>query len=231
MSEFLGQIDWDAMILSIQETLFMTFFSLLIAVVLGFGLGIILYVTKDDGLYPNKVINRILDFIVNLLRAVPFIILIFILLPVTTFLVGTMLGAKAALPALIISSAPFYARMCMIALSEVDKGTIEASKAMGASNLQIITKILIPEAKPALISSITVMGISLVGYTAMAGCIGAWGLGNLAYMYGFVRQNMAVMYTATFFVLIIVFVIQGIGDYVVKKIDKRWKGKTKWKNY
>jgi D-methionine transport system permease protein len=221
MSEFLGQIDWDAMILSIQETLFMTFFSLLIAVVLGFGLGIILYVTKDDGLYPNKVINRILDFIVNLLRAVPFIILIFILLPVTTFLVGTMLGAKAALPALIISSAPFYARMCMIALSEVDKGTIEASKAMGASNLQIITKILIPEAKPALISSITVMGISLVGYTAMAGCIGAGGLGNLAYMYGFVRQNMAVMYTATFFVLIIVFVIQGIGDYVVKKIDKR----------
>lgn len=221
MNEFLSQIDWDIMILSIQETLFMTFFSLLIAVVLGFGLGIILYVTKDDGLFPNKIINRILDFIVNLLRAVPFIILIFILLPVTTFLVGTMLGAKAALPALIISSAPFYARMCMIALSEVDKGTIEASKAMGASNLQIITKILLPEAKPALISSITVMGISLVGYTAMAGCIGAGGLGNLAYMYGFVRQNMAVMYTATFFVLIIVFVIQGIGDYIVKRIDKR----------
>ena len=199
----------------------MTFFSLLIAVVLGFGLGIILYVTKDDGLYPNKIINRILDFIVNLLRAVPFIILIIILLPVTIFLVGTMLGAKAALPALIISSAPFYARMCMIALSEVDKGTIEASKAMGASHLQIITKVLIPEAKPALISSITVMGISLVGYTAMAGCIGAGGLGNVAYMYGYARQNMVVMYTATFFVLVIVFIIQGIGDYVVKRIDKR----------
>ena len=221
MSTVLEQNDWDAMILSIQETLFMTFFSLLIAVVLGFGLGIILYVTKDDGLYPNKIINRILDFIVNLLRAVPFIILIIILLPVTIFLVGTMLGAKAALPALIISSAPFYARMCMIALSEVDKGTIEASKAMGASHLQIITKVLIPEAKPALISSITVMGISLVGYTAMAGCIGAGGLGNVAYMYGYARQNMVVMYTATFFVLVIVFIIQGIGDYVVKRIDKR----------
>ena len=221
MSTVLEQIDWDAMILSIQETLFMTFFSLLIAVVLGFGLGIILYVTKDDGLYPNKIINRIIDFIVNLLRAVPFIILIIILLPVTIFLVGTMLGAKAALPALIISSAPFYARMCMIALSEVDKGTIEASKAMGASHLQIITKVLIPEAKPALISSITVMGISLVGYTAMAGCIGAGGLGNVAYMYGYARQNMVVMYTATFFVLVIVFIIQGIGDYVVKRIDKR----------
>lgn len=221
MNEFLSQIDWEAMFVSIQETLFMTFFSLLIAVVLGFILGIILYVTKDDGLYPNKIISRVLDFIVNLLRAVPFIILIFILLPVTTFLVGTMLGATAALPALIISSAPFYARMCMIALSEVDKGTIEASKAMGASNLQIITKVLIPEAKPALVSSVTVMGISLVGYTAMAGCIGAGGLGNLAYMYGFARQNMVIMYTATFFVLIIVFVIQWLGDYIVKRIDKR----------
>lgn len=221
MSQLLSQIDWDAMLLAIQETIFMTFISLLIAVILGFLLGIILYITKEDGLKPNKIIHRILDFIVNLLRAVPFIILIFILLPVTVFLVGTMLGAKAALPALIISSAPFYARMCMIALSEVDKGTIEASKAMGASNLQIITKVLLPEAKPALISSITVMGISLVGYTAMAGCIGAGGLGNLAYMYGFARQNMVVMYTATFFVLVIVFVIQGIGDFIVKKVDKR----------
>lgn len=221
MEAIFSQIDWDAMFLSIQETLFMTFFSLVIAVLLGMILGIVLYITQDDGLYPNKVINKVLDFIVNLLRAVPFIILIFILLPLTTLLVGTMLGAKAALPALIISSAPFYARMCMIALNEVDKGTIEASKAMGASHLQIITKILFPEAKPALISSITVMGISLVGYTAMAGCIGAGGLGNLAYMYGFARRNMAVMYTATFFVLVIVFIIQGIGDYIVKKVDKR----------
>ena len=221
MSAFLSQIDWDAMIVAIKETMYMTFVSLFMSVLIGFVFGIILYITKDDGLYPNKIINRILDFIINLLRAIPFIILILIILPVTKLLVGTMLGATAALPALIISSAPFYARMCMIALSEVDKGTIEASKAMGASNVQIITKILFPEAKPALISSITVMGISLVGYTAMAGCIGSGGLGNLAYMYGFVRNNMAVMYTATFFVLVIVFVIQGIGDYVVKKIDKR----------
>ena len=221
MSAFLSQIDWDAMIVAIQETMYMTFVSLFMSVLIGFVFGIILYITKDDGLYPNKMINRILDFIINLLRAIPFIILILIILPVTKLLVGTMLGATAALPALIISSAPFYAQMCMIALSEVDKGTIEASKAMGASNVQIITKILFPEAKPALISSITVMGISLVGYTAMAGCIGSGGLGNLAYMYGFVRNNMAVMYTATFFVLVIVFVIQGIGDYVVKKIDKR----------
>ena len=221
MNEIWSQIDWQAMIVAIQETIFMTVVSLIMAVIIGFVIGIVLYMTQDDGLYPNRIVHRILDFIVNLLRAVPFIILIFILLPVTTFLVGTMLGAKAALPALIISSAPFYARMCVIALNEVDKGTIEASKAMGASQLQIITKVLLPESKPALISSITVMGISLVGYTAMAGCIGAGGLGNLAYMYGFVRQNMPVMYTATFFVLVFVFIIQGIGDYIVKKVDKR----------
>lgn len=221
MSDILNQIDWDAMILAIQETMYMTLVSLLIAVIIGFVLGVILYVTKEDGLYPMRIMNSILNFIINLLRAVPFIILILIILPFTQLLVGTMLGATAALPALIISSAPFYARMCMIALSEVDKGTIEASKAMGASNMQIIKKILLPEAKPALISSITVMGVSLVGYTAMAGCIGAGGLGNLAYMYGLVRENMVVMYGATFFVLVIVFIIQGIGDYAVKKIDKR----------
>lgn len=221
MNEILAQIDWEAMLTSIQETLYMTFLSLLAAVIIGFVIGIILYVTKEDGLHPNKVISTILNFIVNLLRAVPFIILILIILPLTNLLVGTMLGATAALPALIISSAPFYARMCMIALSEVDKGTIEASKAMGASDMQIIIKILLPEAKPALISSITVMGVSLVGYTAMAGCIGAGGLGNLAYMYGFARSNMAVMYTATFFVLVIVFIIQGVGDYVTRRVDKR----------
>ncbi|MEG0591742.1 MAG: methionine ABC transporter permease [Coprobacillus sp.] len=221
MNDILNQIDWEAMILAIQETMYMTLVSLLVAVIIGFILGVILYVTKEDGLYPMRIINSILNFIVNLLRAVPFIILILIILPFTKLVVGTMLGATAALPALIISSAPFYARMCMIALSEVDKGTIEASKAMGASNMQIIKKILLPEAKPALISSITVMGVSLVGYTAMAGCIGAGGLGNLAYMYGLVRDNMVVMYGATFFVLVLVFIIQGIGDFAVKKIDKR----------
>ena len=192
MSEFFSQIDWEAMLVAIQETFIMTIISLAIAVILGFILGIILYITKEDGLYPQKIVHRILDFIVNLFRAIPFIILIFLLLEVTLMTMGTMLGVKGALPALIVSSAPFYARMCMIALSEIDKGTIEA-----------------------------VMGISLVGYTAMAGCIGAGGLGNLAYMYGYVRQNMPVMYTATFFVLVIVFMIQIIGDLIVKKIDKR----------
>ena len=197
MQAFLENIDFNQMFEALIETLFMTGVSLIIAVIVGLILGILIYSTQDDGLYPHLFVNKILNWIVNILRAIPFIIL------------------------LILSSAPFYGRMVMIALNEVDKGTIEASKAMGATNLQIVMKILIPEAKPALISSISVMGISLVGYTAMAGAIGAGGLGNLAYLYGFVRQNNYVTYMATALILVIVFIIQFAGDYAVRKIDRR----------
>ena len=148
MRSILENIDINAMIAALNETLFMTLISLIFAVILGMVLGIAIYLTQDDGLYPNLIVNKILNLIVNVFRAVPYIILVFLLIPLTTFLVGSMLGAKAALPSLILSSAPFYGRMVMIALNEVDGGTIEASKAMGASNVQIITKVLIPEAKP-----------------------------------------------------------------------------------
>ena len=221
MNVILENIDIDAMINALGETLFMTFVSLIFAVIIGLILGIAIYLTQEDSLYPNKPVNKVLNLIVNVLRAIPYIILLMIIVPLTTALVGSMIGAKAALPSLILSSAPFYGRMVMIALNEVDSGTIEASKAMGASNFQIIIKVLIPEAKPALISSVTVMAISLVGYTAMAGAIGAGGLGNLAYLYGMARNNNYIMYTATILILIIVFIIQIIGDYFVRKLDKR----------
>ena len=221
MNVILENIDIDAMINALGETLFMTFVSLIFAVIIGLILGIAIYLTQEDSLYPNKPVNKVLNLIVNILRAIPYIILLMIIVPLTTALLGSMIGAKAALPSLILSSAPFYGRMVMIALNEVDSGTIEASKAMGASNFQIITKVLIPEAKPALISSVTVMAISLVGYTAMAGAIGAGGLGNLAYLYGMARNNNYIMYTATILILIIVFIIQIIGDYFVRKLDKR----------
>ena len=221
MNVILENIDIDTMINALGETLFMTVVSLIFAVIIGLILGIAIYLTQEDSLYPNKPVNKVLNLIVNILRAIPYIILLMIIVPLTTALVGSMIGAKAALPSLILSSAPFYGRMVMIALNEVDSGTIEASKAMGASNFQIITKVLIPEAKPALISSVTVMAISLVGYTAMAGAIGAGGLGNLAYLYGMARNNNYIMYTATILILIIVFIIQIIGDYFVRKLDKR----------
>lgn len=216
-----NQIDWESIMIAFQDTLFMSVVSLIAAIALGLFLGILLYITQEDGLYPNRVISRILNFLVNILRSIPFIILLFILLPLTKVLVGSILGAKAALPALIISSAPFYARMCMVAFNEVDKGTIEASKAMGASNWQIMTKILLPEAKPALFSNMTIMGVTLIGYTAMAGAIGAGGLGHLAYLYGIARNNPTMTYIATFLILVIVFIVQMIGDRIVKATDKR----------
>ncbi|MFQ6862539.1 MAG: methionine ABC transporter permease [Beduini sp.] len=216
-----NQIDWESIMIALGDTLFMSFTSLIAAIVLGLLLGILLYITQDDGLYPNRFISRTLNFLVNILRSIPFIILLFILLPLTKVLVGSILGAKAALPALIISSAPFYARMCMVAFNEVDKGTIEASKAMGASNWQIMTKILLPEAKPALFSNMTIMGVTLIGYTAMAGAIGAGGLGHLAYLYGIARNNPTMTYIATFLILVIVFIVQMIGDRIVKTTDKR----------
>ena len=221
MKILLENIDINVMLEALGETLFMTSISLLFAVLIGLLLGILIYLTQEEGLYPHVIVNKVLNLVVNIFRSIPYIILVFLLIPLTTTLMGSMLGAKAALPSLILSSAPFYGRMVMIALNEVDSGTVEASKAMGASNWQIISKVLIPEAKPALISSVTVMGISLVGYTAMAGAIGSGGLGNLAYLYGLVRTNNYVMYSATILILIIVFMIQFIGDYLVRKIDKR----------
>ena len=214
-------LNFEQMLTAVGETVFMTLVSLLFATILGLLIGILLYCTQSGGLLENKILNRIVDVIVNVLRAIPFMILLILLIPLTRAIVGSMLGAKAALPPLIAAATPFYARMCVIAFQEVDKGTIEASKAMGASRAQIIFKVLLPESLPAIVSGIAVTGISLVGYTAMAGAIGAGGLGNLAYMYGFARRNDAVLYTATVIIVLIVFAIQWAGDAIVKKIDKR----------
>ena len=214
-------LNFDQLLTAVWETVFMTFVSLFFASIFGLMIGILLYCTQTGGLFQNRIVNRITDVIVNVLRAIPFLILLILLIPLTRALVGSMLGAKAALPPLIVASTPFYARMCVIAFQEVDKGTIEASKAMGASNTQIIRKVLLPEALPAIVSGIAVTGISLVGYTAMAGAIGAGGLGNLAYMYGFARRNDAVLYTSTVIIVLIVFALQWAGDAIVRKIDKR----------
>ena len=216
-----SDIDFKQIYDALIETLFMSGVSLIFAVIFGIVMGVILYLTQKDGLYENKIVHTILDWLVNILRAIPFIILLILVMPLAKMMTGSILGAKAALPSLILSSAPFYARMSMIALNEVDKGVIEAAKAMGANNLEIILKFLLPEAKPALVSGIALMAITLVGYTAMAGAIGAGGLGDLAYTYGFTRQNYPVLYLSTALVVIIVFAIQFLGDYLVKKIDKR----------
>lgn len=221
LETLLPNVDWEKATEKTYETLYMTGVSLIWIFIIGLILGLLLYLTSDGNLWQNKVINWIIAAFVNVFRSIPFVLLIVLLLPVTKTLVGSIIGKEAAIPALIIGSAPFYARMVEIGLREIDKGVIEAAKAMGARTGTIILKVLLPESMPALVSGITVTAIALVGYTAIAGVIGAGGLGDYAYLDGFARNNYDVMLFATVVILLIVFILQFIGDYITKKIDKR----------
>lgn len=203
------------------ETFYMTLMALVGTIVFGVLLGLLLYLSSPGGMWQNKALNFIVATVVNVLRAIPFIILILLLIPFTNFIVGTIRGQNAALPALIIGSAPFYARLVEIALREVDKGVVEAAEAMGAKARTIIFKVLLPESMPALVSGITVTAIALIGYTAVAGVIGAGGLGDFAYFHGFVRRNFDVVFVCTVLIVLIVFVFQFIGDFITNKLDKR----------
>ena len=214
-------VDWQIMMEQTWETLYMTLVAGVATFVIGLALGLILYITNESLLLKNRPIYVFVSAIVNVFRSIPFIILIILLIPFTLFLLGTMLGSTAALPALIIGAAPFYARMVELALREVDRGVIEAAESMGATKWQIIYKVLIPEALPAIVSGLTVTIVAIVGYTAMAGVVGGGGLGNLAFLEGFQRSQNDVTIVATVLILIIVFVIQFIGDRLVTKIDKR----------
>ncbi|KON86447.1 methionine ABC transporter permease [Sporosarcina globispora] len=221
LNEWFPNVKWDSMWEATMETLYMTTISVLATFILGAILGLLLFLTSKGNIWENAVINKIISAFVNIFRSIPFIILIVLLIPFTKFLLGTMIGEDAALPALIIGAAPFYARMVEIGLREIDKGVIEAAKSMGAKTSTIIWKVLLPESMPALVSGITVTAIALVGYTAMAGVIGAGGLGNLAYLEGFQRSRNDVTIMATIIILIIVFIIQFIGDFITAKLDKR----------
>ncbi|WP_075982788.1 methionine ABC transporter permease [Bacillus massilinigeriensis] len=221
LDKFFPNVDWEAMWSATIETLYMTGISVLVTFILGVILGLLLFLTSKGNIWQNVTINKVTSAVVNVFRSIPFIILIVLLIPFTKLLLGTMIGANAALPALIIGSAPFYARMVEIGLREIDKGVIEAARSMGAKTSTIIWKVLLPESMPALISGITVTAIALVGYTAMAGVIGAGGLGNLAYLEGFQRGRSDVTLMATIIILIIVFILQFIGDYITSKLDKR----------
>ena len=214
-------VDWESMWEATLETLYMTAMSTLFTFVIGLILGIVLFLTAPRQLWANKVVNWLTGAFVNIFRSIPFIILIILLIPFTKYLIGTIRGPNAALPALIIGAAPFYARMVLIALKEIDRGVIEAARSMGATTWTIIWKVLLPESKPALISGITVTAIALVGYTAMAGIIGAGGLGTLAFLEGFQRTRGDVTLMATILILVIVFAIQYTGDFITNKSDKR----------
>ncbi|AKE58782.1 methionine ABC transporter permease [Citrobacter farmeri] len=214
-------LKWDQLFAATQETLYMTALSGVATFVLGIALGLALFLTARGGLFQNRALYSGISLLVNIFRSIPFIILIVLLIPFTKALVGTILGANAALPALIVGAAPFYARLVEIALREVDKGVIEATRSMGARLSTLIFRVLLPESSPALVSGITVTLIALVSYSAMAGVIGAGGLGNLAYLEGFQRNHNDVTLVATVTILVIVFIIQFCGDVITSLLDKR----------
>ena len=221
LTNLFPNVDWENMWQATYETLYMTAISTVVTFILGLVIGIVLFLTSPNQLWANKIVNFLTGSLVNIFRSIPFIVLIILLIPFTKFLLGTIRGANAALPALIIGAAPFYARMVLIALREIDKGVIEAARSMGAKTSTIIWKVLVPESLPALISGITVTAVALVGYTAMAGIIGAGGLGNLAFLDGFQRNRQDVTLMATILILVVVFIIQWIGDLFTERIDKR----------
>ncbi len=206
---------------STLETFWMVLPSAIIAQILGMLLGVWLSVTAPGGLRPNPLVNRSLDAVVNIGRSLPFIILLVILIPVTRLIVHTSIGSTAATVPLTIAAIPFVARLVDGALRDVPQGVTEAARAMGATNSQIVRKVLLPEALPALVNSFTVMLISLIGYSAMAGAIGGGGLGDLAIRYGYQRFETEVMIATVLVLLLLVQGVQWLGDRAARTLDHR----------
>lgn len=214
-------IDWPEIARASRDTLLMLFGSMALTAVFGVPLGVLLYLSGKGRLAANPVLNAVLSLIVNILRSVPFIILLIVMLPVTVLLVGTSLGVAGAIPPLVVGAAPFYARLVETALREVDKGVVEATQAMGGSTWQIVTRALLPEAMPGIIAGATVTAIALVSYTAMAGVVGAGGLGDLAIRFGYQRFQTDVMVVTVVLLLVLVQILQMIGDRLVARVSHR----------
>lgn len=203
------------------ETIFMTFASGFFGFLIGLPLGIILFTTREGEIMNNYMVHKILSLLVNFFRAIPFIILIVWIIPLTRAVMGTSIGVMAALLPLSVGVAPFIARMVENSLLEIPEGLIEAARAMGATPRQIIQKVLIPEALPSLINGATITLIMLVGYSAMGGTVGAGGLGQIGYQYGYISYNTLVMNIVLVLLVIIVILIQRLGDFFSKRFNYR----------
>ena len=210
----------DIILKAFNETVFMTFYSTIFSLILGFILAVILTISAEDGLRPNKIIYKVLDVIINILRSFPFIILMVFIIPLTRAIVGTSIGKEAAIVPLTFAAAPFVARIIESSLREVDKGVIEAAKSFGASDFQIIFKVMLKEAVPSIVSGLTLTIISIIGYSAMAGTVGGGGLGYLAVSYGYQRFQKDVMIVTVIILIIIVQALQMLGNYLYKKLNK-----------
>ena len=203
------------------ETLAMTIFSAIFAYVLGLPLALLLYTTAEGGLTPKPTLNRVLNIVTNILRSIPFLILLIWIMPFTRFIVGTSIGTPAAIVPLVISAAPFVARMIESSLLEVDGGLIEAACSMGADTKNILLKVVLPEALPSLLVGAAITVTTILGYSTMAGFVGGGGLGAIANNYGLFRYEYLTMFVTVVLIIILVQIIQAAGTKLARKIDKR----------
>ena len=212
---------WKMIGVGILETLYMTLFSSLVAYLIGLPMGVLLVVTDKEGIAPMVFLNKIIGVVVNLVRSVPFIILLISVIPFTRFLIRTTIGPTAVVVPLIIASAPYIARLVESSLKEVDKGVIEAAQSMGATPLQIVYKVLIPEAKPSLVIGGAIAVTTILSYSAMAGFVGGGGLGDIAIRYGYYRYQTDIMLVTVAILVLIVQIIQELGSAWMKHTDRR----------
>mgnify|MGYP000766975646 CR=1 FL=1 len=214
---------WDNNIiqLGIWQTVYMTALTTIFAYLIGLPLGVILWATDKDGLHPNKGVNTVLGFIVNFFRSIPAVILMVAMIPAAKLLLGTSTGNGAVIVTLIIAAAPYVARMVESAAKEVDAGVIEAALSMGASTLRIIWKVIIPEAKPALITGAVISTVTILGYSAMAGTIGGGGLGQIAITYGYQKYDDQIVWLCVALTIIIVQILQEFGMHIARRTDRR----------
>ena len=211
----------EMIIRGIGETLYMTVAATLFGYVIGLPWGIVLTVTGKDGIHPNRVFYRILDAVTNIMRSIPFLILLILVLPITLFIVGKTYGSTATIVPLVISAAPLIARMVESSLNEVDHGVIEAAQSMGANNTQIVLRVLLGEARISLISGATITTGTILGYSAMAGTVGGGGLGDIAIRYGYYRYQANILWVTVILLIILVQIFQYTGNLISLKLDKR----------
>lgn len=221
LTRWLPNVDWQEIGYASLDTLSMLGGATLFTVLLGLPLGVLLFLCGPRQLFDNRGLYALLSLLVNVLRSLPFIILLIVMIPLTLLLTGTSLGVAGAIPPLVAGATPFFARLVETALREVDRGIIEATQAMGASTRQIIFRALLPEARPGIIAAITVTAITLVSYTAMAGVVGAGGLGDLAIRFGYQRFQTDVMLVTVVLMLLLVQLLQSLGDRLVQHYSRK----------
>ncbi len=213
--------NWQVLLSNTGVTLYIVLASTLLSYLFGIPTGIILVITSKDGIRPMPTLNAVLGIIVNLLRSVPFLLMIFMIMPITMMITGTSFGANATIVPLVFSAAPYIARLIESSLREIDFGVIEAAQSMGANNWQIITKVMLPESKPSLLVGAAIAATTILGYSAMAGVLGGGGLGDIAIRYGYYRYEKPLMYICIILLVIITQILQEAGLKIATKTDKR----------